>query len=208
MRKRGLLVVLSGPAGSGKSTLAENLMSDSDDICRAVTATTRPPRLNEKNGEDYFFLSREEFKERISKGQFLEYTEFNNNLYGTPRSELTASLDDGCVVLLVIDVEGSAQIRRTFPNSIHVFVLPPTAGSLRERLCGRNTECPEDIESRLAIAREEVSRLETYDYLVINDDARTAIDDLRTIIDVARLHYIRGGELEAWNAGQYGNWHA
>lgn len=208
MHRRGLLVVLSGPAGSGKSTLADAVIDGSaGEVVRSVTATTRSPREGEVDGRDYVFLTRESFKQGLADGRFVEYTEFNGNLYGTLRENLTTLLAQDKVVMLVIDVEGSAQIRQTFPNAIHVFVLPPTREALRARLSGRGTECPDDIEERLSIAEKEVGRLESYDYLVVNDEVASAAADLLSIIRLARIHHIRGGECDAWKAGGYADWH-
>lgn len=207
MRRRGLLVVLSGPAGSGKSTLADMLEVRSPDICRSVTATTRAPREGETDGADYHFLDRDTFKHGIATGRFVEYNEFNGNLYGTPRDGLEKLLEQDKVVVLVIDVNGAVQIRKAFPRSVHFFLLPPTAEELRRRLCGRGTEPPADIEKRLAIAEREVKRVENYDFLVINDISETAAEDILTILKVVRTHHIRGGELTAWRKGLYANWH-
>lgn len=209
MKRRALLVVLSGPAGSGKSTLAEGLIRASGgEICRSLTATTRPPRPGEVEGQDYFFLTREEFKQGIAEGRFVEYTEFNGHLYGSPRSELERLMGEDKVVLLVIDVDGSGQVRTSYPHAIHIFLLPPTKEILRQRLVLRQTEDPSEIQRRLQIAEREISRLDSYDYLVINDDQERAIGDLLDIIRIARLHHVRGGEREAWEQGLYAHWHA
>jgi len=204
MKKRGLLVVLSGPAGSGKSTLAEYLIkSEAGKVCRSVTATTRQPRPGEKEGRDYYFLSKDEFKQGLSEGRFVEYTEFNGQFYGSLKSDLERLLNLGRIVLLVIDVEGSSQIRESFPNAIHIFVLPPTQEELRHRLCGRGTETEEDINRRLLIAEKEIERIKTYNYLVINDCGKKAVKELHEIIHVAHTYSIRGDECEAWLAGAY-----
>ncbi len=208
MRKRGLLVVLSGPAGSGKSTLAEKLIArHSDSICRAVTSTTRHPRPGEENGVDYYFLSKEEFESGIIRGDFVEHTTFNCNYYGTGRAALHEKLDQGKTVMLVIEVQGASAIREAFPHSAHIFVLPPSREELRKRLHGRGTECHEDVEKRLAIAEKEIQELNRYDFLVINDDLDAAVTDLDDIVRIARLHHLRGDELDAWESGRYRDWH-
>lgn len=208
MRRRGLLVVISGPAGGGKSTLAEAAAAAGDDINRAITATTRAPREGEVDGRDYVFLSEEEFLDRLSRERFAEYAEFNRHLYGTPKDELEQQLSEDRVVLLVIDVKGAAQIRRQYPHAIHVFILPPTPEDLRERLSRRGTESASDIDERLRIAESEIDRLEEYDYLLVNDDEAAAGGDLSAIIAMARAHRIRGGEREAWRRSAYAGWHA
>lgn len=207
MRRRGLLVILSGPAGSGKSTLAEKLAESEPEIRRSVTTTTRQPRPGEVNGRDYYFIDRDMFKEGLAESRFVEYNEFNGHLYGTPRDELKRLLAQDKIVILVIDVNGSRQIRKTFPNAVHIFLLPPTPEHLRERLCGRGTECRSDIEERLEIAKAEIDYLETYDFLVINDDQDAAVNDIRSILSMLRVHHIRGGEHEAWEKGLFDGWH-
>ncbi len=207
MRNRGLLLVISGPAGSGKSSLTEAVLAAEPDVGRSISATTRSPRPGEVDGEDYYFLSREAFANGIERGDFVEYAEFNGNYYGTPREALNQRLANGQVVVLVIEVKGSAQIRRAYPFAVHIFVLPPSPAVLRERLCGRGTECPAEIERRLAIATGEIECLEAYDYILINDDFKAATADLRAMIRMIRLHHVRGGEREAWLKGGYERWH-
>ncbi|MBN2714089.1 MAG: guanylate kinase [Planctomycetes bacterium] len=207
MRRRGLLIVLSGPAGSGKSTLADQLMAEDPDIVRTVTATTRKPRPGEVDGKDYFFITEDEFKKGIAKGDFVEHNEFNGNYYGTLRSELEKLLQQDKIVVLVIDVNGSMQIRKSYPNAVHIFLLPPTPKDLRQRLCGRGTECVSDIEKRLNIAKAEIDYLETYNFIVINDDQSDSVKDLQAILKILRPHYIRGGETEAWEQDSYQGWH-
>lgn len=208
MNRRGLLVVLSGPAGSGKSSIADGMIEQScGEVCRTITATTRPPRPGEEDGKDYFFISKEVFKDRIGKKGFVEFNEFNGNYYGTPRTELEAMLAQDKVVLLVLDVNGALEIRRQYPTAMLLFVLPPSLDALRERLTKRGTESESDVKNRLAIAEFEISIMERYDHLIINDRLDTAIADSLAIVQVARIHHIRGGELEAWYAGLYRNWH-
>lgn len=203
MRDRGLLVVISGPAGSGKTTLAEKAVAACPEACRAVTATTRRPRGSEAEGADYYFLSREEFERGAAAGRFAEYAEFNGNLYGTPVAELEKHFAEGRAVLLVIDVQGAAQLRRTMPHALHAFVLPPTPEELRRRLGGRGTESREEVEKRLRIAEREIGEIEKYDYLVVNDDVEQATSDLLDIIRLGLRRKVRGGERERWLAGGY-----
>lgn len=204
--KEGLLVVLSGPAGSGKSTLVERFINTGGNVRRAITATTRPPRPNEKNGVDYFFLSREEFERRIKAEEFLEYTIFNNNYYGTPHRELEENIRRGGVVILVIEVDGAESIKFFFPTAVFIFVVPPTPQALRERLVARGTESPEDIDRRLSIARQEMDRIGEYDYLIINADPFMATLDLAAVVRTVKRSRIVGGETEKWNGGYFSNW--
>ncbi len=205
--REGLLVVVSGPAGSGKSTLVENLIDTiPGNARRAVTATTRAPRPGEKDQVDYFFLTREEFTGMIEAGEFLEYTQFNGNLYGVPRKALEAELARGGVVLLVIEVDGAESVKFFFPNAIFVFIIPPTPAELRRRLERRGTESQTDIENRLAIAEGEMQRISEYDFLIINDKLDTATQDLAAVIRAVDRSLIFGGEMERWQAGQFADW--
>ncbi len=207
MGKRGVIAVISGPAGSGKSTIAERLLAESESITRAITATTRQPRAGEQDGVDYFFMTKEEFSHDLDAGKFIEYNEFNNNFYGTPRKYLEKCIENGKTVLLVIDVNGAEAIKNEFPAAVTIFMLPPTEEILKDRLSGRGTEDSNSIKERLAIAKYEIKKIANYDYLVINDNIDDAVSDTAAILDITSKHRLLGGELEMWKDGRYANWH-
>lgn len=170
---KGKCIIFSAPSGSGKSTLVHWLMDTHPELRLAfsVSATSRAPRGNEKDGVDYFFLSPEEFRKRIAKGDFLEYEEvYGGNFYGTLRSQVTAALDKGINVLFDIDVKGGVNVKKQFGDkALSIFVCPPSLEILRSRLEGRGTETPEKIEMRLAKAGEEMTYSTQFDHVVVND---------------------------------------
>ncbi len=170
---KGKCIIFSAPSGSGKSTLVHWLMDTHPELRLAfsVSATSRAPRGTEQDGVDYFFLSPEEFRERIAKGDFLEYEEvYGGNFYGTLRSQVTAALDKGINVIFDIDVKGGVNIKRQFGDkALSIFVCPPSLEALRNRLEGRGTETPEKIEMRLAKAGEEMTYSTQFDRVVVND---------------------------------------
>lgn len=186
---RGRLIVLSGPAGAGKTTIARRL-GQALGITRSVSATTRPPRPGEVDGRDYRFLSEEEFQRRLERGEFLEHARVHGDLYGTPRAPVEAALSAGEDRLLVIDVQGAAQVKRQRPDALLVFLDAPDS-ALAERLAGRGTESPEEQQRRLDAARAERQFKESYDYCVVNDDLDRAVGELRAILS-------RGQGTEGW----------
>lgn len=183
--KKGIAVVLSGPSGCGKGTIVRELLRKYNDVLAlSVSATTRVPRVGEVDGREYYFVSKEEFEHRIAAGEILEYTTYCGNYYGTPKKELTERTESGIHVILEIEVEGSMNIRRRYPEAIHVFVLPPDLATLEARLRGRGTNTDEDIKKRLARAREEMALIDGYDYVIVNRDggAETAADEIFSIL--------------------------
>lgn len=181
--KRGVLFVYSGPSGVGKGTLKEKLFAEfGDRLSYSVSATTRAARPGEKDGVDYFFISKQEFLNRVANNDFLEYAEFAGNLYGTPRSYVERLLSSGMNVLLEIEVQGAMQVKRRMPESVSVFVLPPSFEELERRLRGRATETEEKICERLETARRELECAKDYDYRVVNGaDISAAYAELRRI---------------------------
>lgn len=181
--KKGLLIAVSGFSGAGKGTLMKKLMDECpDDFALSISATTRQPREGEKEGVEYFFKTKEEFEEMIDAGELIEHAVYVGNYYGTPKKFVDEQRQGGKDVLLEIEVQGVLQVKEKFPDTVTVFVTPPTISELRKRLTGRGTEDAETIEKRIERAAEEVRYAYAYDYLLINDDIDKAIADLRDIV--------------------------
>jgi guanylate kinase len=176
-------IILSAPSGGGKTTIARRLLQDRGDIGYSVSCTTRAPRPNEVDRRDYYFLSREEFLERRANGDFAESAEVHGDLYGTLRSEVSSVLSSGKHVILDIDVQGARQLRTAYPDSVTVFVLPPSAEVLLERLRKRKTESPQQLAARLHSALQELRAVEEYEYVVVNDDLDHAVKQVGSILD-------------------------
>jgi guanylate kinase len=176
-------IILSAPSGSGKTTIAKTLLARRKDIGYSVSCTTRQPRQGEKDGVDYFFLSRSEFLSKRGEGEFAESAEVHGNLYGTLRSEVLRVLHDGQHVLMDIDVQGAVQFTRVFPQSVTVFVLPPSAEVLLERLKRRQTESVQELADRLQSALQELQSVDEYEYVVVNDDLEQAVQRVCSIVD-------------------------
>lgn len=179
---RGKLIVVSGPSGAGKSTVIGKVMNGRSDLCFSVSATTRAPREGEVDGVNYYFLDREKFKTMIENNEFLEYAEYVENFYGTPVGPVKENLEQGNSVILDIEVQGAANVRKVMPEAITVFLTPPDFETLEQRLRSRGKETEEMILGRLARARVEYREISKYDYIVINDDADEAAEELRAII--------------------------
>ncbi|MDR3078397.1 MAG: guanylate kinase [Planctomycetota bacterium] len=204
---KGILMVVSGPAGSGKTTLIETLIqAHPGKARRAVTSTTRPPRPGEINDVDYHFHSREEFERLLAAGDFLEHNVFNGHYYGTPKQALEADLARGGVVILVIDVNGAKSVRNFFPAAAFVFVIPPTRHELHRRLRGRGTEDLTNLKRRLTIAENEITHIDEYRFLVINDKIPLAIRDLEAIIRSVDCSNLVKGAAEEWNRDGFAGW--
>lgn len=176
--------MLSSPSGGGKSTIARHLLEARENVTYSISATTRPRRPAEEDGKHYHFLDRAGFDGRIERGELLEWAEYGGHLYGTLRAEVERGLGSGRHVVLDIDVAGARQVRKQFPDSVHVFVLPPSAATLVQRLRNRNTEDRNGIGTRLLIAARELSAVSEYDYIVVNDDFVEAVAHVAAILDV------------------------
>lgn len=182
-KKRGLLIVLSGPSGVGKGTVRKELFTQPNTNYEySVSMTTRSPREGEIDGVDYFFKSRAEFEELIAAGKLLEYAEYVGNYYGTPIDYVNETLDAGRDVFLEIEVVGAAQVREKAPNGLFIFLAPPSLSALEDRLIGRGTEPVDIIQSRVLKAREELDMMNLYDYVVENDEVHQACDRINAIV--------------------------
>ncbi len=189
------LLVLSAPSGGGKSSIARSLLQGRDDLGYSVSATTRPMREGERDGVDYHFLSREEFLRRRAAGEFLESATYGGHLYGTLRSEIDRIFAARRHAVLDIEIEGARQVRANFPNSLLLFVLPPSAEVLIGRLKGRNTEPPEVLRERITRALEELDAAKEYDYVVVNQDLVIAVAQVAAILDAESRRVSRQGDL-------------
>ncbi len=185
MNRKGILVVVSGFSGAGKGTLMKRLLQTYDNYALSISMTTRAPREGEENGREYFFVSKEEFEQKIGQEGLVEYACYCDNYYGTPREYVETQLELGKDVILEIEIQGALKIKEKFPTALLLFVMPPTAEELRRRLVGRGTETPEVIDKRLNRAGEEAQGIEHYDYIVINDDLEECVKELHAIIGAA-----------------------
>jgi guanylate kinase len=174
--------VITGPSGVGKGTLIRNLRERMPELDLAVSATTRQPRAGETQGEDYWFLTDEEFQRRVDAGEFVEHAEYSGRRYGTLRSELERRIGAGHPVVLEIELQGARQVRRTMPEALQIFIAPPDADVLRARLVGRGSDSPEDIEARLRVARAELAAQDEFGEVVVNDRLDEAVDRLEGIV--------------------------
>ena len=197
-KKRGLLIVVSGPAGVGKGTVDAALMAKHPEIKMSVSATTRAPRPGEIEGVHYFFRTKEEFDRMIEENAFLEYMHvFGMNYYGTPRAFVEAEREKGNHVILEIDVQGALKVKEACPDAVMVFIAPPSLKILKERLVGRGTETQESIDVRTATALEELKMLPKYDYMVINDVVDEAVAEMESILTAELVRTNRNTELIA-----------
>lgn len=187
----GILIVISGFSGAGKGTLMKRLISDYDNYALSVSMTTRKPREGEVNGVDYFYVSREEFEKAIAEDMLIEHAQYCDNYYGTPKAYVDEKLKEGKNVILEIEVQGAMQIKKKFPNTLLLFVTPPSAKELERRLRARGTETEEVIKSRLERAKEEAKSMDYYEYLVINDDLDICVKEMDSIISSAKFAALR-----------------
>ena len=186
---KGKLLVLSGPSGVGKGTVVGELMKIRSDIGFSVSATTRAPRPGEQDGVSYFFVTKQRFEEMIAQGELLEYAQFVNNYYGTPRAYVEQMLSEGVNVVLDIEVQGARNVVNAFPDAVSVYMIPPTYDELERRLRGRGTETEEQIQGRLKTAMEEARAADFYRYIIVNDNLNEAVKELDAIITAEKSGY-------------------
>ena len=185
MKRTGTLVVVSGFSGAGKGTLMKKLLETYDNYALSISMTTRAPRPGEEHGKHYFFVQKEEFEQTIAKEGLLEYAQYCGNYYGTPKAYVEQCLQDGKDVILEIEIQGALKVKEILPETVLVFVTPPSAEELRNRLEGRGTETADVICKRLARAVEEADGVENYDYIVINDTLEQCVKDIHAIVNAS-----------------------
>ncbi|MCD7774250.1 MAG: guanylate kinase [Clostridiales bacterium] len=176
------LVVVSGPSGAGKDTIAAEIIKLDGKFSLSVSATTRAPREGEVDGVNYFFLSEDEFLQNIRDNAFIEYAKYSSNYYGTLKRDVQSKIAEGKIIILVIDVQGAEKIKKEYPDSLSLFIMPPSKEILRQRLNDRMTEDNADIEKRIKIAEDEMKKRSSYDYVVVNDDLNAAVSEVYDII--------------------------
>ena len=189
--KKGRIVVISGPSGCGKTTICKELIKRNKNFVFSVSYTTRPKRKGEVNGKDYYFVSENEFLRLVKQKKFVEWAKVYSNYYGTPKEPLLKAINSGKDILLDIDVQGGKNIKKIFPESILIFILPPSYEVLKQRIISRAKDKPEEIKKRLKNLEKEVKNSKYYDYFVINDNLKEAVKNIRSIVFVHKFEKIK-----------------
>ena len=182
MSGEGKLFIISAPSGAGKTTLEQMLLDSELDLIKSVSATTRKPRASEANNRDYIFLSKDEFAKERDEGKFLEWAEVFGNFYATPKTKVINAIEEGKNIILSIDVQGAEQVKNIFPEAILIFIKTPNFNTLKSRLEKRLTDSNEEIDRRLEVAKDELAKLDMYNYTIVNDDLDNAFYELKNVI--------------------------
>ena len=185
MNKKGILIILSGFSGVGKGTVVRRLLSDYDNYALSISATTRKPREGEEDGVSYFFKSKEEFEQMIKEDSFIEHARYVENYYGTPKAYVQEQLDAGKDVILEIEIQGALKVKEKYPDALMLFLVPPDAQTLKERLVGRGTETADVIHDRLERAAQEAQEIGSYEYIIVNDDLDICVKQVHELIQSA-----------------------
>lgn len=191
MTKQGILIVLSGPSGAGKGTICQELLRSYPELNYSISATTRAARAGEQHGVNYWFISRVEFQNMIENDQLLEWAEVYGNFYGTPCHHITELLENGKDVVLEIDTQGAAQIKKKFPQGVCIYIAPPSLDELAKRIHKRGTDSLENIKTRLNSANDELTYVHNYDYVVVNDQVQTATKKIGAILTAEKCKVVR-----------------
>ena len=181
-KEYGNLIVISGPSGAGKDTIVEKVLKENKNVFLSVSATSRNIRPGEVDGVNYYFYSKEEFEQKIEENEFLEYATYNNNYYGTPKSKVKKMLEKGKDVILVIEIEGALKIKKLIPDTIFIFIMPPSMKELKSRLLNRKTDNIDSIINRFKRAYQEINEVTKYNYVVVNDNLEDAVTKVNSII--------------------------
>lgn len=182
MKKRGVLIVISGPSGAGKGTICKALLEKHEDLYLSVSATTREPRNGEIHGVNYYFLTKDEFRKRIDSNDFLEWAEVYGNYYGTPKSSVEEMLNEGKNVILEIDIQGALKVKENCEDGVFIFILPPSMEELKQRIINRGSETPDSLMRRFTSAYQEINYISKYNYGVINDKVEDAVRKIENIL--------------------------
>lgn len=198
-KEKGDLIVISGPSGSGKGSIIKELLKNNSNLYLSVSMTSRPMRNYETNGIEYHFVAKEEFEQKIKDDELLEYTLYNDNYYGTPKSEITDNIKKGKNVILEIEIEGALNVKKLVPEAIFIFILPPSMKELLKRLKGRGTEDNDKIIRRFKTAYREINEISKYNYVVVNDTLEEASANIEAIIKSEKLRVDRIEDIEIGN---------
>ena len=182
IKEKGILFVLSGPSGVGKGTVRKALFEQTTNLQYSISVTTRKPRPGEVDGVDYFFREKEDVEKMIANGELIEWAEYVNNYYGTPRQYVEETLAEGKDVFLEIEVQGAMQVKENFPEGVFIFLIPPNLEELKNRIINRGTETAELVKNRLLAAKEEIEMMDAYDYVVVNDEVNNAVNKVKAIV--------------------------